>query len=1254
MKRLLLIYSMFLLGSQFMNAQTLVAGDIAIIGVNEDASPEIGEDHSFTWIALKEIPAGEIIYFTEQGVNTVTMEWYGNTEGHFSWTAPSGGLACGSIVHIYEKGQTDVMGVLGGGTVSPILSGIGWNLVGGDQVLAYCASDVRASISSTVFITGIHLGDDGSYGKTNGWTSLSFIGTSYGMCHLPPGLTNGVDCISLFNPYEGLFEIDNNRYSGSLEGTASELRALINTSYKLSRGDWEGDNNLPKNISIESYSPNVICEAACIAPDAPTITVDDHMVCLGGAITLSISGSLNDASAWYIYTSSCGSSSNLVGTTSGSSFEVTPYFAATYYIRGEDGTGCVDESTVPCGEIKLFGDPSLTYTEFSYESESYCLNSSDPTPTITGLSGGTFTSSPSGLSIDSSTGLIDVSASIVDVYLIKYTVAECTESSMFRVSIKAFDDASFNYETASYCLNASDPTPTITGLLGGVFTSSPSGLSIDSSTGLIDISASTKGVYGVIYTTTGTCSRSSGVYVTIEDITDPEIPTLSDITGECSATVPVPTTTDNCSGIITGTTDEPLSYTGKGSYTVNWKFTDEIGNSIVVAQKVILTDVTKPVVPTLSDITGECSATVPVPTTTDNCSGTITGTTDEPLTYTGKGSYIVNWKFTDGNGNSIVVAQKVTVTDVTKPVAPNLTDITGECSVTVPVPTTTDNCSGIITGTTDEPLTYTGKGSYIVNWKFTDGNGNSIVVAQKVTVTDVTKPVAPNLTDITGECSVTVPVPTTTDNCSGIITGTTDDPVSYTGKGTYTINWKFSDGNGNSIVVPQKVIVTDVTKPVIPSLIDITSECSATVPVPTTTDNCTGIITGTTDDPLTYTAKGSYTINWKFDDGNENSIIVAQKVIVTDVTKPVIPSLIDITGECSATVPVPTTTDNCTGIITGTTDDPLTYTAKGSYTISWKFDDGNGNSIVVAQKVIVTDVTKPVVPTLPDITGECSVLVPVPTTTDNCSGIITGTTTEPLTYTAQGSYTINWIFDDGNDNSIVVAQRVIVKDVTNPVAIAQDFTLTLDDLGEGSILASDIDNGSSDNCDFTLSLDIDMFDCYTIGDYTVILSVEDAGGNISTATAVVTILGDDNDADGMVDACDEDDDNDGVLDVDDNCPWKSNPKQIDLDKDGTGDVCDDSVDISVTPNDTLTPNGDGVNDTWHIENIQKYPFATVKVFNRNGLEVFKSRNYKNDWGGESTIGGSGLLPVNSYYYIINLNQPKSGISPITGWFYINY
>ena len=79
---------------------------------------------------------------------------------------------------------------------------------------------------------------------------------------------------------------------------------------------------------------------------------------------------------------------------------------------------------------------------------------------------------------------------------------------------KALDDASFTYAEASYCIDATDPTPTIAGLSGGTF-SSTAELSINAATGAIDVSASTPGAYTITYTTSGTCTNTSSVSVTV-------------------------------------------------------------------------------------------------------------------------------------------------------------------------------------------------------------------------------------------------------------------------------------------------------------------------------------------------------------------------------------------------------------------------------------------------------------------------------------------------------------------------------------------------------------------------------------------------------------------------------------------------------------------------------------------------------------------------------------------------------------------
>jgi len=139
------------------------------------------------------------------------------------------------------------------------------------------------------------------------------------------------------------------------------------------------------------------------------------------------------------------------------------------------------------------------------------------------------------------------------------------------------------------------------------------------------------------------------------------------------------------------------------------------------------------------------------------------------------------------------------------------------------------------------------------------------------------------------------------------------------------------------------------------------------------------------------------------------------------------------------------------------------------------------------------------------------------------------------------------------------------------------------------------------------------------------------------------------DENGIGDVC-QDIDNDGVLDNDDNCVNTPNPDQLDANNDNIGDICE-----SITPADTITPNGDNQNDNWVIENLEYQDSNAVKVFNRWGVKVFDATNYVNDtWGAESTEGGSGLLPAGSYYYVVEYVTSEGVAKTTTGWLYINY
>ncbi|HRE73539.1 MAG TPA: gliding motility-associated C-terminal domain-containing protein [Flavobacteriales bacterium] len=77
------------------------------------------------------------------------------------------------------------------------------------------------------------------------------------------------------------------------------------------------------------------------------------------------------------------------------------------------------------------------------------------------------------------------------------------------------------------------------------------------------------------------------------------------------------------------------------------------------------------------------------------------------------------------------------------------------------------------------------------------------------------------------------------------------------------------------------------------------------------------------------------------------------------------------------------------------------------------------------------------------------------------------------------------------------------------------------------------------------------------------------------------------------------------------------------------------VDPISIPN-TFTPNGDGTNDTWQIQNIENFPNARVTVYDRWGQKVFNRQGYSNNNAWDGTNKGM-KIPAGVYYYVIDLN-----------------
>lgn len=81
--------------------------------------------------------------------------------------------------------------------------------------------------------------------------------------------------------------------------------------------------------------------------------------------------------------------------------------------------------------------------------------------------------------------------------------------------------------------------------------------------------------------------------------------------------------------------------------------------------------------------------------------------------------------------------------------------------------------------------------------------------------------------------------------------------------------------------------------------------------------------------------------------------------------------------------------------------------------------------------------------------------------------------------------------------------------------------------------------------------------------------------------------------------------------------------------------------IKVDPKNLFSPNGDGIDDYWVIENIENYPGNSIVIYNGNGSVVYENNNYNNEW--DAVYNGKNL-PETAYFFVIRYEnkEPKTG------------
>lgn len=305
-------------------------------------------------------------------------------------------------------------------------------------------------------------------------------------------------------------------------------------------------------------------------------------------------------------------------------------YTVTYTVAAAGGCATFTTTT----SVTITAMPSAT---ISYSGTPYCTTVTSASPTISGTSGGTFASTV-GLTINTSTGVINPSTSTAGTYTVTYTVAAAGGCAIYtttaNVTITAMPNASISYAGSPFCNNAAPGSPTITGTTGGSF-SSTAGLSINTSTGVITPATSTPGTYTVTYTVAaagGCAAFSTTRSVTITAVPNATLayagtpfcssvtsgtPTLTGTTGgSFSSTAGL--TISTSTGVINPSTSTP------GTYTVT--YTVAASGGCAAFSTTASVTVTAAANATISYATPICQSSTSVSPTVGGTVGTTTGT----------------------------------------------------------------------------------------------------------------------------------------------------------------------------------------------------------------------------------------------------------------------------------------------------------------------------------------------------------------------------------------------------------------------------------------------------------------------------------------------------------------------------------------------------------------------------------------------------------------------------------------------------
>ncbi len=453
--------------------QPTVPLSIAITGFQDNTSPD-----PYTFVALSRIPAGTVIYFTDNG-------WTGTgfrgslatdangSEGFVRWTAVNT-VAAGTTMLSGVNSADYIWTTSGPITCSACTSAQNYTPLdfagGGDQIYAFTSTVTDNPLFNTAQQIHLAVFDD---------TNIFENATSTATGSVPPGLTAGVEANTFAFASANYVNLNNDAQTRTISGWRTYI--ATSTNYTTGTGVNPGLPSTPLNVDLGCESPRT--PITVIVNEAPVVTATaDPILCNGGTtvVTVSATGGVTPYTGTGTFTVSAGTHNYTVAGADGCSgiasitlteptavvvtaVETTPVLCnggtATVTVTATGGTGILTGEgtfTVSAGTHTYIvtdangctGTNSITITEPTAIS----VTVTETTPIV--CPGGTATvtvSASGGTGVLSGTGTFTVAAGTYN-----YTVTDengCTGTGSITVSDPAAVLVS-NFTPTSGCVGS--------------------------------------------------------------------------------------------------------------------------------------------------------------------------------------------------------------------------------------------------------------------------------------------------------------------------------------------------------------------------------------------------------------------------------------------------------------------------------------------------------------------------------------------------------------------------------------------------------------------------------------------------------------------------------------------------------------------------------------------------------------------------------------------------------------------------------